>query len=330
MSNRERDGESPRPGARQGFHRALDSLTRESVRFRMRKLGDAELPMEGELDVWLEPESILEADAALARVNFHHFVAPGHGNHRFYVSFEHGRWLKLDAKLAHHDSGGPSRLPLPEPVQRLRAALARRRLAGLRRLGPVIATLGPDGAGKGRVIADLRRSIPVAVTTVNFSFRRGGTSHARGEVPPGSTSSRLRALRDSASVLRKAMWYWSRLLPAYVAAWRGDIVLCDRHPIEVLAVRPDRAKPAQAIERFLARRLMPRPDALILLDAPAEILFQRKGEHSIPLLELWRMTYADVFVPLGGTIVATNGSPAAATAHASEVVWDALRRRRAW
>jgi thymidylate kinase len=323
--NGEMNDEGGPSGRQSGFRMAFDSLQRAGVEYSPRKaLAQAELPMEGELDIWLHPGNVPAADSALARVGFQHFAAPGHGMHRFYLSFHEGRWSKLDAKLKQLDGRRPDRLALSGQLERIRAALARRRFAGLRRLGPVVAVLGPDGAGKGSVIAGLQRAIPVAVTTFYLGLAR--TSSRPGQ----STRSQPGALRDSVFVIRKTIRYWRRLVPAYLAAWRGHIVLCDRHPIEVLAVRPDRTKPAQAIERFLAGRLMPRPDAMILLDAPGDILFRRKGEHSTEVLERWRKSYGEVFVPLGATIVPTTGPPEAAVAQASEVVWRALERRRAW
>jgi hypothetical protein len=321
------------PSGQGGFVKAIDSLKRAGIEFSLRKApADAELPMEGELDIWLAPRSVSAADAALARDGFHHFNAPGHGRHRFYLAFEDGRWLKLDAKLRESDMSGSDRVVLPGNVERIRAGLARRRFAGLRRRGPVVAVLGPDGAGKGSVVAGLQRSIPVAVTSLYLGFGRRRALPTRGgrKDGGGDTPSRPGAIRETAFVLRKAIRSWRRLFPAYVVARRGHIVLCDRHPIEVLAVRPDRAKTARLVERFIATHLMPRPDAVILLDAPGDALFRRKKEHSAEVLDRWRRNYAEVFVPLGATIVPTTGPPEAAVAQASEVVWRALKRRRAW
>jgi thymidylate kinase len=305
-------------------------LREAGVDFSVRKATvDEALPMEGELDIWLGPRAVRATDALLTQVGFHRFIAPGQGRHRFYLSFEKGRWLKVDAKLGDMSRSRPARVRVPG-AERILAALARRRFARIRRLGPVVAVLGPDGAGKGSVIAGLQRAIPVAVTPLYLGRRSPRAGPAESARTIESTRSRAGPTRQTAFVLRNALRSWTRLLSGYLAAWRGHIVLCDRHPIEILAVRPERTQPARAIERFIASRLTPRPDALILLDAPGEILFRRKGEHSVEVLERWRRNYAEVFVPLGATIVPTTGPPKAAVAQASEVVWGALRRRRAW
>jgi len=293
-----------------------------------------ELPMEGELDIWLDPMAISAADEALARASFHRFRAPGQGRHRFYLACEEGRWFKIDAKLHEGGRPGPDRAELPGPLERMHGALARRRFAGLRRLGPVVAVLGPDGAGKTSVIAGLRGYIPVAVTALYLGRRRTRRRSVTGPKGPNEQDevarSRAGRLRETAFVLRNAIRSWTRLLPGYLAAWRGHIVLCDRHPIEILAVRPRRTQPARAIERFIAGHVIPRPDAMIVLDAPGEILLERKSDHSTQQLEQWRRSYAEAFVPLGATIVPTTGPPKEAITQVSSVVWEALRQRRSW
>jgi hypothetical protein len=88
----------------------------------------------------------------------------------------------------------------------------------------------------------------------------------------------------------------------------------------VLAVRPRRTPAGAALERFIARRLIPWPDALIVLDAPASRLLQRKGEHSLAVLERRRRAYLEVFGPRAAAIVSTDGPPEASIANALATV----------
>jgi thymidylate kinase len=282
--------------------------------FRKGSARDVE-PPGGEIDISLERRHVAVADSALAGAGFRVLAAPGHGRHRFYLGCAAGRWLKIDARL--EDAA-----PLPAVARRL----AGRRPASWRRLGPVVAVLGPDGAGKGTVISRLAEEIPVEVKVLYLGWRKRGAQVPRPAAerpPPGP-------LLESAFVLKGWLRAGLTLLGGYAAAWRGAIVLCDRHPVEGLAVRPRRNRAAATLERTLLSRLTPWPDAVVVLDAPAEVLLERKDEHPREVVERWRQAYAEVFAGRGGTVVSSDGPKDATVARTSSVVWDALSRRRRW
>lgn len=321
-----------------GFRAALASLDRAGVPYRLRKIEDPtqELPAEGELDIWLEPRWLEGADAALRGAGFRHMKAPGHPGHRFYAAFQQGNWLKLDTKspLPAQRSAPRRKLGLRgenpvllAPLARARRALGGRRPVSPRRLGPVVAVLGPDGAGKGTLISSLQARIPVAVTPIYMGIAKTRRRKNRVARPPAEP---IPGWREVAGVLKGAVGTWWTLFRAYSAAWRGHIVLCDRHPIEVLAVRPRRTRVGAATERLLVASLMPKPDAIVVLDAPGEVLYRRKQEHSIERLEEWRHRYAEAFGPMGAVTISTTGPRRLAVDRASEVVWKALGKRRGW
>jgi thymidylate kinase len=186
--------------------------------------------------------------------------------------------------------------------------------------------LGPDGAGKGSVVEALQLEIPVGVTTVYHGHkgRRGaGSRQAKARTRPAGS------FRECAFVLRQYLRGWRALTATYAAAWLGDVVLCDRHPIEVLAVRPQRPPLAARLERLLARTLIPWPDAIVVLDAPAQILFERKGEHDVEVLERWRLGYRSSFGSRA-RVVSTVGPLEESVSEVSAVIWEALAARRRW
>jgi len=269
-----------------------------------------------EVDIELDRAHWRSADAALRRAGFEVLEARGIGPHRFYLAFAEGGWIKLDAKLA----------PAHQP-RALARKLARRLPLSVRRAGPVVALVGPDGAGKGTIIEHLRAQIPLAVDVLYLGWRprRGRPAEAlRAESKRG-------ALRECAGLLRGHLRSARILLRGYAAAWRGTIVLCDRHPLEVLATRPHRTRTGLALERLLARRLTPWPDRIVLLDAPAEVLGARKEEQPAETLERWRADYRHVFGADSRTaLVSTAQALEASVAEASAVVWSALAERRRW
>jgi thymidylate kinase len=304
----------PAESALQGAFAALD-VAGVPYTFRKGSGRAVEPPPGGEVDIALERRNVAAADSALAGAGFHVLTAPGHGTHRFYLGCWRGRWLKIDARLE-------DATPLPGAARRV----AGRRPASWRRLGPVVAVLGPDGAGKGTVISHLADEIPLEVKVLYLGWRKRSAAVPRPapkRPPPGP-------LLESAFVLKGWLRARLTLLGGYAAAWRGAIVLCDRHPVEGLAVRPRHTRAAAALERTLLSRLTPWPDAVVVLDAPAETLLARKREHPREVLDRWRQDYADVFDGRGGTVVSSDRPREETVAQASTVVWDALGRRRRW
>jgi thymidylate kinase len=317
-----------------GFREALQALDQVGLpySFRKRTYSEDDLPSAGELDLWMRPADGHSADSALRRAGFHRLDAPGRGPHRFYLAFRDGRWLKLDVKVAGTAERDRARRGWRAFLGRAWRGLQRRGPVSGRRTGPVVAVLGPDGAGKGTLIESLRAEIPVAVTTVYL----GGRKRRKPPVASGSSTNdrgaprRVGPLREAAGLVRWTFRTWGRLATVYAASWRGAVVLCDRHPIELVAVRPDRTRLARAIERLATSRLIPWPDAVVVLDAPPEVLYGRKREHSVAVLQRWREGYREVFGSRGATIVSTDGPPHVAVARASQAVWEALVKRRGW
>ena len=107
------------------------------------------------------------------------------------------------------------------------------------------------------------------------------------------------------------------------------MVLCDRHPVEVLAVRPDRTPAGRRVEELLFVRLVPRPDRIVVLDAPGEVLHARKGEHDPETLERWRQGYLRTFVP-PGAVVPTTGPVQQSVDALLAVLWEETSRRQRW
>ena len=104
-------------------------------------------------------------------------------------------------------------------------------------------------------------------------------------------------------------------------------MLCDRHPLEALAIRPERPRTAQWLEQSLATRLAPKPDAIVVLDAPVDVLLERKQEQSPEVLALWRDRYRETFSD-SATVVTTARPVPETVAEVSAVLWDAFVARR--
>jgi hypothetical protein len=89
-------------------------------------------------------------------------------------------------------------------------------------------------------------------------------------------------------------WYRQGLCWWYLL--RRNIVLFDRHYFPdyfAYDIAPtDGYRPlSRRFHGWTLKRLLPRPDVIVCLDAPAEVLFARKGEGSVELLERRRQEY---------------------------------------
>jgi thymidylate kinase len=190
----------------------------------------------------------------------------------------------------------------------------------MRRRGLSVALIGCDGAGKTTVARALEREPDLQVRylymgvnadssnrllpTTRLAHRvksaRGGRSRAAGRGEPAAAATRTlvrsarRAIRSGLRLANRVAEEWYRQLVATVHLLRGRTVVFDRH-FTADYHAADVAAPQRTLSRrmhgFLLTRLYPRPDLLILLDAPAEVLFARKREGQIDSLARRRAEY---------------------------------------
>jgi len=114
--------------------------------------------------------------------------------------------------------------------------------------------------------------------------------------PPGRSAPAGRALKEA---LRLGVWMleeWLRQLVAVFYSRRGFIVIFDRHFFADYyhADVRDPGVPRSPLRRFHGWMLehgYPKPDLMIMLDAPAERLYARKPEATVAWLEQRRRQY---------------------------------------
>jgi thymidylate kinase len=193
-----------------------------------------------------------------------------------------------------------------------------------------VALIGPDGAGKSSVIPLVgarlgrptkriymgvnleasRLMLPTTRLALEAKRRRGGrpdmvgatgraVEPATGREPAPRVPARRGILGELRSGLRLANWIaeeWFRQGVAWLHERRGAVILFDRHFFcdyyanDILGQRPGRPWTSR-LHGAMLERLYPRPDMVILLDAPAQVLFDRKGEGTVESLERKRQEY---------------------------------------
>jgi thymidylate kinase len=153
--------------------------------------------------------------------------------------------------------------------------------------GLTVALLAPDGAGKTTVIGVLEHAPwPGGVRSVYMGFA------CRADLV-----SRLARLPGAALPVT-----WVRLAVAARHRARGRLVLFDRYPYDYL-IQPSGLPWLRRAHRWLLARACPRPDLVLVLDAPAAVLAARRPEHSVEELERRRQGYLALAARLPNAIV---------------------------
>jgi hypothetical protein len=121
------------------------------------------------------------------------------------------------------------------------------------------------------------------------------------DVEPADDATSGSSGRSLRSTARMAVWMteeWLRQSVALGHALRGRIVVFDRHffldyyHADVESAR--RRGPAQRLHGWMLEHVYPKPDLVIMLDAPAEVLHARKPEATVAWLERRRQQYLEL------------------------------------
>ena len=187
-----------------------------------------------------------------------------------------------------------------------------------------VALIGPDGAGKTTIGRRIEHTLPLPVKYVYMGVNLDSSNHmlpttrllkaikrARGAAPDvagppdpnrvrtrpkGFVKHTLAGLKSGLRMTNRIGEEWFLQALAWYYQRRGNIVLFDRHffsdyyAYDIANQRADR-RLSDRIHGFILNRVYPKPDLVIYLDAPAEVLFARKGEGTIEALERRRQEY---------------------------------------
>jgi hypothetical protein len=180
------------------------------------------------------------------------------------------------------------------------------------RLGLGVAVLAPDGAGKSTLVTGLAETFFFPVRTLYMGpYRR-----TIRWLPPGlSLVSRIGGLWTG--------WLWGAFHRV-----RGRLVVFDRYPYDSLLPARHRPGRIDRVRRGLLGRACPAPNLTILLDAPGEILYARRGEQNPDVLEAERQAYRSLVPRLrDAVLIDATLSADDVRRKAIAAVWNAYFRR---
>jgi thymidylate kinase len=208
-----------------------------------------------------------------------------------------------------------------------------------------IALIGGDGAGKSTISDMLLKEYPSSLKYIymgisidssnialptsriiqfckkNLFFRKQNTSSRSEDNVMGKyykdnlgPDKRGKLGATFRLVYRLSEEYF-RLIKSYYYQLRGQVVLYDRFFLfDFYKPKNDlgNERLSERIHVWCLNNLYPKPDIVILLDAPPEVLFQRKGEYSVNYLKRKREEYLSVgkkmpyFVRIDATLPVIN------------------------
>ena len=187
-----------------------------------------------------------------------------------------------------------------------------------------IALIGPDGAGKSTIGRKLQEISPFPMKYVYMGVNLESSNlvlpttrllleikRARGLRPDitvprdvyfqSSTRKKLtkrvaETLKSNLRMVNLIAEEWFRQLIVWYYKLRGYFVILDRHfyfdYYDRDIANTDTKRPLSSrLHGFILQNLYPKPDFVIFLDAPSEVLFARKPERSIDILESKRQEY---------------------------------------
>lgn len=205
--------------------------------------------------------------------------------------------------------------------------------------GLLVAVLGPDGAGKTTLIEGMKRELSGVFRRIHsFRFRPDILErNLPGPEPHPHAKSRRSPWLSILKVLYLCADYGlGYLIKVWPKLIRSDLLIFDRYYDDIL-VDPTRYRyggPRWLIK--FARLIIPKPDIILILDAPEDQLLARKTELPREELQRQRLAYRQLAAEASNTIMLDASRPA------SEVLRQAtesclrhlhsryLKRRHLW
>jgi thymidylate kinase len=185
---------------------------------------------------------------------------------------------------------------------------------------PSVALMAPDGAGKSTLADGLQENFYFPVRLLYMGLYQNKTA---------AKEKKIKGLGLARNVLKQ----WQRYLISRHYRARGKLVVFDRYSYDALLPSPFRFSPTgnpklRSLRRWLLAHSCPPPDLILLLDAPGELLYSRKGERNPDTLEAQRQQYLRMQSKLPQMVVVDAAREAKSVRQeATDLIWQKYSQR---
>lgn len=159
-----------------------------------------------------------------------------------------------------------------------------------RRRGLRVALLAPDGAGKSTLTKGVEGAFYFPVRSISMGLYQVPRPRGGRRVP-------------GVGLARQLSRQWAGWVRGAYHQRRGRLVLFDRYAYDALLPTRFQYSRLGRARRWLLAHACPAPELVVLLDAPGEVLYERKGEKTAALLESQRRAYRGLLSRLPRAVI---------------------------
>lgn len=223
-----------------------------------------------------------------------------------------GEWTLL---LAH--KGALTRLlkeraPVKTAVNLLSARVARKanRVRNLvKPSAQSVTLLAPDGAGKSTLAKGIESSLYFPTRQIYMGMYQKGAAGKLLKLPGMGFVGRI-------------LMQWGRYASARWHQANGRFVIFDRYTYDAMLPSSKKLSRGKELRRWALAHACPAPDLILFLDAPGDVLYARKGEHSPAFLEEQRQGYLQLKQELPQMqVVNVDRDPDCVRREVTSIIW---------